>query len=85
MKPARLGPAWWLFALCAVAALSAIAFVSVRAGGYVLAAALVLAAVLRLGPDRFTAGLAVRSRTVDAATLLVFATAVVFIFSVVSL
>ena len=85
MRPARLGPAWWVITLSSAASLSIACFVSLRAGGYALAAVLVVAALLRLMPAQVTDGLAVRSRMADVLTLLGFAVALVVIFSVVRL
>lgn len=85
MTPARLGPGWWLVAVGTAVAILIASLGSLRAGGFTLAAVLVLAAALRLTPSSVSDGLAVRSRLVDVVTLLVFATAVVVIFAIVSL
>ncbi len=85
MRPARLGPGWWLTALAAVAAFVVVGFGSVRTGGYALAVVLVLGALVRLTPGGVSDGLGVRSRPVDVLTLLVGAVAVAVIFWVVKL
>ena len=85
MRPARIGPAWWIVALCSAGALLIACFGSLRAGGYALAVVLVVAALLRLMPAQITDGLAVRSRAVDVVTLLGFAVALVVIFAVVKI
>lgn len=85
MTPTRLGTAWWLTALAAVAALLVLWFGSVRTGGYLLSGALIVGALLRLVPGPVGDGLAVRSRSVDTVTLLVTAAAVGAIFAVVKL
>ncbi len=85
MTPARLGPAWWLIVVGALAAFLVVWLGSIRTGGYLLAAVLVLAALLRLMPGSVSDGLAVRSRSVDAVTLLVVAVVVAVIFAVVKL
>lgn len=88
MTPARLGPAWWLIALAALGALLVAwhgSGSSLRTGGYALAGVLVLAAFLRLTPSTLSDGLAVRSRPVDVATLLIAAAAVATIFAIAKL
>jgi hypothetical protein len=78
--PPRLG-VWWVVAVGLVGGVAVMFFGSVRTGGFVFAASLLLAGVLRLVlPAGRAGGLVVRSRLVDAGTLLglgVFVTAIV--------
>ena len=68
--PPRLG-VWWLVALGLGAGLLVMWAGHVRSGGFVFAASLLAAGLLRLVlPAARAGGLAVRSRVVDAATLI---------------
>ncbi|HEX8971066.1 DUF3017 domain-containing protein [Oryzihumus sp.] len=78
--PPRLG-VWWVVAVGLVGGVVVMFFGSVRAGGFVFAGSLLLAGMLRLVlPAARAGGLVVRSRLVDAGTLLglgVFVAAIV--------
>jgi len=86
MKPARLGPAWWVVVVvCAIGILTA-TFGSFRVGGFIIAAGLVIGALERaLLPTSMAAGIVIRSRWIDVAFFLIGAAALTVIFAKVQL
>ncbi|MDE9367112.1 DUF3017 domain-containing protein [Luteipulveratus sp. YIM 133132] len=86
MIPSRLGPVWWFLASGCAVAVTVMVVGPLRTGGYLLAAVLVLAALARLVlPGSLCAGVAVRSRFLDAVMYVALAAAIAVIFEQVKL
>lgn len=86
MNRLSLGPLWWFVIVGSAIALAVIAGGSVRGGGMVLAAVFAVAGLARLVlSDKLAGALVIRSRFLDGAAFLIFAGAILLLFSIVKL
>ena len=82
----RLGPLWWLLVIGCGVSLAIVIFGPMRLGGYILAGVFVVTELGRMSlPDKLVGGVAVRSRAIDACTLLALAIAIVVSFAKIKL